>query len=76
MTYTALREYSHLQVYQVAMTTIVKDDFIHRRWNWGTRKLPFPGIRNKDAVIFPQRVNGRYVMLHRIDPDICIAYSR
>jgi predicted GH43/DUF377 family glycosyl hydrolase len=75
MTYTALREYSHLQVYQVAMTTIVKDDFIHRRWNWGTRKLPFPGIRNKDAVIFPQRVNGRYVMLHRIDPDICIAYS-
>lgn len=75
MTYTALREYSHLQVYQVALTTIAKKDFIQKKWNWGTRRLPFPGIRNKNAVIFPQRVNGRYVMLHRIDPDICIAYS-
>ena len=75
MTYTALREYSHLQVYQVAMTTIAKEDFIKRQWNWGTRKLPFPGIRNKDALIFPQKFDGRYMMLHRIDPDICIAYS-
>ena len=75
MTYTALREYNHLQVYQIALTTITKEDFTNRQWKWGTRKLPFPGIRNKDAVIFPQKINGKYVMLHRIDPDICIAYS-
>lgn len=75
MTYTALREYSHLQVYQIALTTIAEEDFVGRKWNWGTRKLPFPGIRNKDAVIFPRKVNGRYVMLHRIEPDLCIAYS-
>ena len=75
MTYTALREYSHLQVYQVGLTSIAKEDFVNKRWNWGQRRLPFPGIRNKDAVIFPQKVGGRYVMLHRIDPDICIAYS-
>ena len=75
MTYTALREYSHLQVYQIALTTICKEDFINRQWNWGPRKLPFPGIRNKNAVIFPQKIGGRYVMLHRIDPDLCIAYS-
>lgn len=75
MTYTALREYSHLQVYQIAFTSIAAEDFVNKRWNWGTRRLPFPGIRNKDAVIFPQKIGGRYVMLHRIDPDICIAYS-
>ncbi len=75
MTYTALREYSHQQVYQIAMTTIAKEDFVKQRWNWGPRKLPFPGIRNKDGVIFPQKVKGRYVMLHRIEPDICVAYS-
>ena len=75
MTYTALREDTHLQIYQIALTTIAKDDFINRRWNWQTRKLPFPGIRNKDAVIFPQKIGGRYVMLHRIEPDLCIAYS-
>jgi len=75
MTYTALREYSHLQVYQVAFTSIATEDFVNKRWNWGPRRLPFPGVRNKDAVIFPQKIGGRYVMLHRIDPDICIAYS-
>ncbi len=75
MAYTALREYSHLQVYQIALTTITEEDFTQNNWNWGSRKLPFPGIRNKDAVIFPQMVGGRYAMLHRIDPDLCIAYS-
>ncbi len=75
LAYTALREYYHLQVYQVALTTIAREDFVAKRWNWGPRRLPFPGIRNKDAVIFPSRCSGKYVMLHRIDPDICIAYS-
>ncbi len=75
MTYTALKEYDHLQVYQVALTTISEKDFSNRNWNWGPRKLPFPGIRNKNAVVFPEKIKGRYVMLHRIDPDLCIAYS-
>jgi beta-1,2-mannobiose phosphorylase / 1,2-beta-oligomannan phosphorylase len=75
MTYTALCEYNHLLIYQVALTTISKGDFLARRWNWGTRRLPFPGIRNKNAVLFPEKVGGRYVMLHRIEPDLCIAYS-
>jgi predicted GH43/DUF377 family glycosyl hydrolase len=75
MAYTALREYSHLQVYQIALTTITREDFLARRWNWTPRKLPFPGIRNKDAVLFPDKIGGRYAMIHRIDPDICIAYS-
>jgi predicted GH43/DUF377 family glycosyl hydrolase len=37
--------------------------------------LPFPGIRNKDAVLFPEKIDGRYAMIHRIEPDHCIAYS-
>lgn len=75
MTYTALKEYDHLQVYQVSLTTISEKDFSNRNWNWGPRKLPFPGIRNKNAAVFPEKIKGRYVMLHRIDPDLCIAYS-
>lgn len=75
LTYTALREYSHLQVYQAALTSIGNDDFIQRNWKWGTRRLPFPGIRNKNSVVFPKKIGGRYAMLHRIDPDLCVAYS-
>ncbi len=30
---------------------------------------------NKDGSLFPEKINGRYVMLHRREPDIWIAYS-
>lgn len=33
-----------------------------------------PPERDKDAVIFPERIGGRIAMLHRIVPDIQIAY--
>ena len=74
MAYTALRDHvSH--AHQIALTYIATEDFINKRWNWGERWTPFSGVRNKDAVIFPRKVNNRYVLFHRIDPDICIAYS-
>jgi len=34
-----------------------------------------PDMENKDAVIFPEKVKGKYIMYHRIMPDIWIAYS-
>ncbi len=34
-----------------------------------------PDMDNKDVVLFPEKVNGKYVMLHRTFPDIWIAYS-
>ena len=30
---------------------------------------------NKDAALFPEKINGNYVMFHRRYPDIWIAYS-
>ena len=74
MAYTALSS-SALNVHQIALTSIALDDLVNKRWNWGERWTPFPGVRNKDAVILPRKVSDRYVMFHRIDPDICITYS-
>ena len=31
---------------------------------------------NKDAALFPEKINGRYIMLHRPEPDIYVASSR
>jgi predicted GH43/DUF377 family glycosyl hydrolase len=75
MTYTAFRE-RDLCAFQIAMTHISKEDFINRHWKWGERWYPFPGVQNKNAVIFPHKINGKFVMLHRFHPDICIAYSK
>jgi len=74
MTYTALRDRVRC-AFQIAVTSISIEDFIHKRWNWGDRRFPFSGVRNKNAVIFPRRINGRHVMYHRVDPDVCVAYS-
>ena len=42
---------------------------------WKRHGVMIPGINNKDAALFPERVDGRYVMFHRIEPDMYLAYS-
>lgn len=34
-----------------------------------------PSMDNKDAVLFPERIGGRYLLLHRLPPDIWLASS-
>jgi predicted GH43/DUF377 family glycosyl hydrolase len=34
-----------------------------------------PDVDTKDVVLFPERIGGRYVLLHRIYPDVQIAYG-
>jgi predicted GH43/DUF377 family glycosyl hydrolase len=70
MTYTAYGD-----IFQIGITTIPLENIINKNWDWGERWFPFPNIRNKNAVIFPRKINGYYVMLHRLEPNICIAYS-
>jgi predicted GH43/DUF377 family glycosyl hydrolase len=75
MAYTALTEIDHEQLYQISLTSISVDDFLSKQWKWNERLLPFRGIRNKDAVIFPKKIGNKYVMFHRLEPDMCVAYS-
>ncbi|MBS3942646.1 MAG: glycosidase, partial [Dethiobacter sp.] len=61
---------------QIALASIDKDDLIHRRWQqWRRHGLVFPGFTNKDAVLFPERFNGKLAMYHRIAPSIWVAFS-
>jgi predicted GH43/DUF377 family glycosyl hydrolase len=61
---------------RAAMSTIKVDDFLKRRWDkWTQAKLiSAPGMVNKSAVAFPEKINGKYVMLHRVYPNILIDY--
>ncbi len=43
--------------------------------SWERQGILLPDEDNKDAAILPQKVNGRYCLLHRREPDIWIAYS-
>jgi predicted GH43/DUF377 family glycosyl hydrolase len=75
MAYTAFGNYDSQWVYQVSLTSIATEDFLSKRWMWSKRWLIFPGIRNKDAVVFPRRFDGKYILFHRLEPDICMACS-
>jgi beta-1,2-mannobiose phosphorylase / 1,2-beta-oligomannan phosphorylase len=61
---------------RAAMSSIPVDDFLNHRWdNWEKPKLiSAPGMVNKSAVIFPEKVNGKYVVLHRVYPNILVDY--
>jgi predicted GH43/DUF377 family glycosyl hydrolase len=74
MAYTAYTEKS-LNAYQIGLTDIKIEDIEEKRWSWGERTFPFPRLRDKNAFIFPRKIEGKYVLFHRIDPDICVAYS-
>lgn len=60
---------------RVALSSITVDDFVHRVWNWAKPVLISPpGIVDKNAVIFPEKINGKYVILHRVYPNILVDY--
>ena len=61
---------------QIALASIDIESFIDFRWEaWKRHGLVFPGFTNKDAVLFPERFNGKFAMLHRVDPHIWITFS-
>lgn len=61
---------------RVALTSIARKDFLAKRWKaWAMPKLISPpGIDDKDACVFPEKIGGKYVVLHRIQPSIDINF--
>ncbi len=60
---------------QIAMASIPVEAFVERRFDaWERHGLAFPGLSNKDAVLYPEQINGRYAIYHRIDPNMWISY--
>lgn len=59
---------------RVALTSISLKKFLKREWEWENPVLiSAPGLDDKDACIFPEKVNGKYLIYHRIGDDIDIA---
>lgn len=72
MTYTA---YDGVNPTRVALTSIGVSDFLSRKWNWETPILVSPpGVDDKNSCVVPQKVNGKYPILHRITPNIWVDF--
>ena len=60
---------------RVALTSIDIKDFLRYRWAWERPILISPpGIDDKDACILPEKIKGKFVIFHRIIPDIVIDF--
>ena len=72
MTYVA---YDGRNPPRVALTSIHVDDFLNKRWNWKKPVLISPPhIVDKNACILPEKINGKYVIFHRVYPNILIDF--
>jgi predicted GH43/DUF377 family glycosyl hydrolase len=60
----------------VALTSISVKDFLKKDWKWKKPVLiSKPGEIQKNWMIFPEKINGKYAVLHSITPKISIEYA-
>lgn len=60
---------------RVALISIKLKDFLNKKWRWKPPVLISPpGEVHKNWVIFPEKINGKYAILHSINPEISIDY--
>lgn len=72
MTYTAFDGYNFPRV---ALTKIPLDDFLSRKWNWSRPvMISPPGEVHKNWTIFPEKIHGKFAILHSISPEVRIEY--
>ena len=58
---------------RIALTSIGVDDFRSQRWNWAKPVLISPpGEIHKNWVLFPEKIGGKYAILHSISPEILV----
>ncbi len=60
---------------RMAMTSLPVQHLRKRRWFWSAPAfLSKPNEVHKNWVFFPERINGKYAVLHTISPEIRIHY--
>lgn len=60
---------------RMAYSTISVEHFLSEHWNWSAPVLISPENQaNKNWVIFPEKINGKFAILHSISPRVQIEY--
>jgi len=60
---------------RIALSSISLEDFLKKRWTWKEPALISPpGEIHKNWVLFPEKINGKFAILHSISPRVEIEY--
>lgn len=72
MTYTSFEGWHNMRM---ALTSISEEELRTNKWNW---KRPViispPNQRAKNWVLFPEKINGKFAILHAVSPRVMVAY--
>ncbi|OGJ00967.1 hypothetical protein A3G53_02880 [Candidatus Nomurabacteria bacterium RIFCSPLOWO2_12_FULL_44_11] len=72
MLYTAFDGWGSLRI---ALTSIKLQDFENKKWKWKNPVLISPpGEIHKNWVLFPEKINGKFAILHSFYPNVLIDY--
>jgi len=62
---------------RVAFTWIKEQDFLNKKWDWSRAMLiSAPDLDDKDAAMFPEKIKGRYLIIHRVGDDIDFSHHK
>ena len=60
---------------RLALTSINLEDFKNKKWNWKKAVMISPPNEiNKNWVLFPEKINGKFAIMHSFYPKILINY--
>lgn len=60
---------------RVALASILHNSFLGKKWSWKQPVLLSPpGEIHKNWVLFPEKINGKFAILHSITPKILVDY--
>ncbi len=72
MTFNAFDGWNFIRV---GYTSIKEEDFLNKKWNWNKPKLISPaGEIHKNWVIFPEKIGGKFAILHSLTPEVQVDY--
>lgn len=59
----------------MAVTSISVQDFLNKHWDWTEPVLMSqPGELTKNWVLFPEKIGGKYAILHSTSPSVLVDY--
>ena len=72
LTYTAFDGWGSIRI---ALSSIGLEDFLNKNWKWKKPAMISPaGEIHKNWVLFPEKINGKFAILHSISPKILVDY--
>lgn len=73
--YLTFSAFQGWQSIRIAVSSMSESDFNKGNWKWSTPMLISPeNEQNKNWVLFPEKINGKFAILHSVTPTVLIDY--